>query len=84
MTMLRIRKETEILFHYPSNVVRIVRPEIAFAMNACKHHFANRHKGPEHRRAARNWAEGVKKRDANSGYSTALAQTLGRLETPVD
>jgi hypothetical protein len=82
MTMLRIRKQTETRFQFPENVVRIVRPTIYTAMHAVKHHFANRHNaidGALYRQAARNWANEVRRIDANSAYSTALAQTLGKL-----
>ncbi len=78
MTTLRIREQTDTRFEFPSNVVRIMRPQIQSAMRAVKHHFANRHKGAEYRKAARNWAAEVRRVDAGSGYSTALAQTLGK------
>lgn len=83
MCNLRIRKVTAPSYH-PHNALRILRPTIAHAMHAVKHHFANRHKSPEYRRAARNWAQGVKELDAKCGYSTVLAQTLGKIETPID
>jgi hypothetical protein len=82
MTNLRIRKQST-PSHYPENVVRIMRPQIFNTMQAVKAHFSRRHNGPEYRQAVRNWAQGVKEIDAGSGYSTALAQTLGKLETPV-
>lgn len=84
-TILRIRQKTG-LSYYPGETVRMMRPQIAQAMHTVKHHFANRHDlidGALYRKAARYWAEEVKRLDAGSGYSTALAQTLGKIETPI-
>jgi hypothetical protein len=85
MCNLRIRQHSA-PWYYPAQTVRTMRPQIARAMHAVKHHFSNRHdpiEGARYRKAARNWAQSVKDIDAGSGYSTALAQTLGKLETPI-
>lgn len=82
MSNIRIRKQTATRFEYPSNVVRIMRPQIERTLSTVKHHFVNRHNeidGALYRHAARNWAAEVKRLDANSAYSTALAQTLDKL-----
>lgn len=71
---LRVRKPTTTVFMFPANVVRIIRPSIVGAMSGTVYHFKNRHRGPQHRMAVRNWAAEVKRLDANSAYSTAWAQ----------
>lgn len=79
MCTLRIRRETETRFQYPANIVRLMRQQIERAMVAMRSHYSQRHQSPIDRQAARNWADEVRRIDYGSGYSTALAQTLGKL-----
>ena len=73
---MRIRKATRVSA-YPDTVVRVMHSQIYNTKCAISHHFKMRHSAEWASKggnaACKNWCEELKRIDASSGYSTALA-----------